>query len=192
MTYVVGVYGGAFDPPHFGHLMVVQGVVNSGLVDKVHVLPAYKHPYGKNMADFELRLRMCEHLLGHLAHIHLTEMYNPTGFTVDLLRILIKYRNDVEYRLILSSETFMDGATGKWIGWEDLMKLTRPIIVLRGDSLTEELKEKAKLHRADIIDQVIPEISSTNCRKKLAEGVLPVEMPRQIAAYALNKNLYRK
>ena len=35
----VGLFFGSFDPPHIGHVNVVAGVINSGLVDQVLVIP---------------------------------------------------------------------------------------------------------------------------------------------------------
>ena len=39
----VGLFFGSFDPPHIGHVNVVAGVINSGLVDQVLVIPAYQN-----------------------------------------------------------------------------------------------------------------------------------------------------
>lgn len=41
----VGLFFGSFDPPHIGHANVVMGVVNSKLVDKVLVIPAYQNVF---------------------------------------------------------------------------------------------------------------------------------------------------
>jgi len=40
----IAVFGGSFDPVHFGHLRVVRGIVESGY-DKVIVVPAFVSPF---------------------------------------------------------------------------------------------------------------------------------------------------
>ncbi|TBU97166.1 nicotinate-nicotinamide nucleotide adenylyltransferase [Pseudomonas dryadis] len=51
--FAVAVYGGAFDPPHAGHLSVIQRALT--LAERVLVVPSYRHADGKRMVDFPLR-----------------------------------------------------------------------------------------------------------------------------------------
>lgn len=52
------VYGGSFDPIHFGHLSMLERAMALGY--EVIVLPAYHHAFGKQSAPFAHRVRMCE------------------------------------------------------------------------------------------------------------------------------------
>jgi nicotinate-nucleotide adenylyltransferase len=52
------VYGGSFDPMHFGHLSMIERAIALGY--EVIVVPAYRHAFGKQSAPFTHRVRICE------------------------------------------------------------------------------------------------------------------------------------
>lgn len=58
MTETIAVYGAAFNPPHAGHLDAIAQLLVA--VDRVLVVPAFCHAFGKQMAPFEQRLAMVQ------------------------------------------------------------------------------------------------------------------------------------
>jgi nicotinate-nucleotide adenylyltransferase len=56
----ITLFGGAFDPPHLGHIKVVQNFLKENLTQKVVFLPVKEHNFSKEMRDAALRLRMLE------------------------------------------------------------------------------------------------------------------------------------
>jgi len=52
------VYGGSFDPIHFGHVSLVERAIALGY--EVIIVPAFRHAFGKQSAPFEHRVQMCE------------------------------------------------------------------------------------------------------------------------------------
>ena len=51
------VYGGSFNPVHFGHMSLVKRAIELGY--EVIIVPAFRHAFGKQSAPFEHRVRMC-------------------------------------------------------------------------------------------------------------------------------------
>lgn len=56
MTEKIAVYGAAFNPPHAGHLDAIAQLLAQ--VDRVLVVPSYRHAFGKTMAPFAQRVAM--------------------------------------------------------------------------------------------------------------------------------------
>lgn len=54
----ITLFGGAFDPPHLGHIKVVANFLELKLVDEVWLLPVKNHAFAKTMASAEDRLAM--------------------------------------------------------------------------------------------------------------------------------------
>lgn len=61
----IGLFGGAFDPPHLGHQAVTKALLDQKLVDEVWYVPVFQHPWanqlGKtHLTDYQQRVEMLE------------------------------------------------------------------------------------------------------------------------------------
>jgi nicotinate-nucleotide adenylyltransferase len=57
----IGFLMGSFDPVHIGHINMVRVALNSGLLDKVILVPSGHNPWKKeDPAPFDLRVKMIE------------------------------------------------------------------------------------------------------------------------------------
>lgn len=66
----VAVFGSAFNPPHIGHLDVIEQCLL--WANKIIVVPSYAHAFGKRMAPYEQRLALTQALVGDMAATHVT------------------------------------------------------------------------------------------------------------------------
>ena len=54
---MIGIYGGAFDPFHFGHLGAIKNALKQRAFTKIIIVPSYAHAYGKEMASIDRRIK---------------------------------------------------------------------------------------------------------------------------------------
>jgi len=158
----IGIFGGTFDPPTWGHHQVAKAALDSGQVDYVIFMPCYKHAFGKNPTDFDHRFKMCQIMLKDEPDIGPSqwEKFNKNEYSVDMLKHFIKntrgvYDETTEFRFILGSDNYWK--TDKWKDFEEIKKLAPPLWIHRsGYSKPPPEEDVIKLNSY---------YSSTNIRK---------------------------
>lgn len=70
-----GFFGGAFDPPHQGHIQVATSLLSSGFIEQLWIVPALLSP-GKHQhqATFSQRLDMCRLSFGSIDHCMISDI----------------------------------------------------------------------------------------------------------------------
>lgn len=106
----IALFGGAFDPPHLGHVLCATYAFVCGGVDGVWVLPSARHPYGKAMAPWEQRWRLCQAAFGPLPFctVRDDEQRNAPGFTFTLIERLRAENPGVRFSLVGGTDTAKD------------------------------------------------------------------------------------
>jgi len=102
----IGVFGGSFDPPHFGHLQVARSAVEQLKLDKVIWVPAF-HPPHKQLpgTSFAHRTGMVRALIANDSTSQLSEIESSLpqpSYTLHTLQALKKSKSpeDSWYLLI--------------------------------------------------------------------------------------------
>ena len=178
----VALLGGSFNPPHVGHLVAVHYVWATQPVDEVWLLPSYRHPFGKPLAPFEHRLRMCQLLAedasGWLKVSDVERDVPGDGRTVDVLEHLRRRHPEHAFTVVIGSDLLPDLPK-----WKDVDRIEQMATVL-------------VLHRAGhssprAFGPPLAEVSSTEIRERLARGDAPVDLvPRRVLAYARQHGVY--
>lgn len=182
----VAVFGGTFDPPHIGHVAFCQALAAEDCFDRVWILPAYVHPFGKEMAPFRRRLAMCGLAFAALsAKVEVRddeERFNRSGFTIDLLRSLKSRFPARRFTLALGSDNYEQ--RHRWKDYDELKRLVE--IRFFGRRGWEEQNEA--LGR----EAPFPRASSTEIRRVIAEGGMPAHLvPPGVAEYIIEHGLYK-
>jgi nicotinate-nucleotide adenylyltransferase len=97
----LGLFGGTFDPPHFGHVAALRAAAASGRYDLIEVVVA-GDPYLKSLEgvrDAALRLSMARAAFGELELVEVSEreiLRRGPSYTIDTVRELLTECDEVD------------------------------------------------------------------------------------------------
>src|SRR5690242_1578498 len=183
----VAILGGSFNPPHVAHVMAAYWTLATQPVDEVWLLPAFRHPFGKALAPFEHRVRMCELAAADLDPARVSvcaaeaELASDPlgGTTARTLEHLASRHPAARFALVVGTDIL--GETGHWYRWDRVKELARIVVV--GRQGHAEGAAGAPL---------LPPISSTDIRERLARGEGAAALvPRRVLEYIAAQGLYR-
>jgi nicotinate-nucleotide adenylyltransferase len=153
-------------------------------VQEVWLLPAYRHPFGKALAPFEDRVRMCELAAASLRGVHVCTAEREladdplVGKTARTLEHLQAKHPDHRFALVVGTDILPE--TDKWYRWDRVKALARILVVGR----------QGYEGAADA--PALPAVSSTVIRERLARGEdVSALVPRRVLAYVEERGLYR-
>ncbi len=178
----IGVLGGSFNPPHLGHLLIATAVYAIEELDHLWIIPTASHAFGKDLAPFPDRVRMCHlafrHLAGGAAVLDIEERLPRPSYTVTLLRVLHALRPGIKPVWIAGSDVVDD--LPKWREPDEVQRLARFVVVPR-----KGYEGGARL-RVDL-----PELSSTDVRTLHADGKsIEGLVDREVLSYIERRGLY--
>jgi nicotinate-nucleotide adenylyltransferase len=179
----VAVFGGSFNPPHVAHVLVPLLVRSTRDVDLVLVVPTFRHPFAKDLAPYDDRVRMCELAMSAARDVEVSRVEEELGGesrTLRTLEHLAAKRPEWRMRLVVGSDILAEAP--RWFGFEAIQKLA-PLIVLHRAGIDAPAAGKA----------LLPDVSSTQVRGAIARGAWSeVEelVPRRVLSYIRDKRLY--
>ena len=196
----IGIFGGTFDPPHLGHLILAsEARVQLKLTRLLWVLtPVPPHKMNRPISSLDDRLAMVKLALNDEPSFELSniEIERPgPHYTLDTIRIFSKlYPND-DLILLLGGDSLRDLPT--WHRPADLVAACHQIGVMRrpGDSIDMASLEKkipGLNSKVKFVEAPLLEIASSEIRSRAAHGspfryyLLPA-----VYQYIQEHNLYR-
>lgn len=184
MARDVAILGGSFNPPHVAHLMAAYWALATQDVSEVWLLPAYRHPFGKALAPFEDRVRMCELAAAPLRGVHVCTAEREladdplVGKTARTLEHLQWKHPDHRFALVVGTDILPE--TDKWYRWDRVKELARILVVGRQG------------YEGSPAGPALPAISSTLVRERIARGEdVSALVPRRVLEYVAERGLYR-
>jgi len=132
----VGVFGGSFDPPHVGHLLVVTDAAERLGLERVLFVPTAAQPLkqGRQAAPAAIRLAMAEALVGGDARFAVERLEVDRGglsYTVDTLATLADRWPGRELVLLAGADVLATFA--RWREPHRVRQLATLVVLARGD-----------------------------------------------------------
>ena len=143
---MIGVFGGTFDPIHFGHLRSALEICESLDLKEIRFIPCRIPPHrGEPLADPMQRLAMVRAALAGQPDMVLDDREikrEGPSYMVDTLESLRNELNSEPLCLILGMDAFMGLST--WHRWQDLLNLAHLVVMQRpGKSLHDVNSQQA-------------------------------------------------
>ncbi len=161
----LGIFGGTFDPPHHGHLILAHAAAEQAGLDQVLLIPAARNPYKNGVCTAgDIRLSMLKAAVQDdlLFVVDERELWRPPpSFTIDTVEDVARDYNGAKLHLIVGADNFSQ--LNSWRRAADLRRAARIIWLARpGSSFTNETGEM-------VVNRQI-EISATDIRNRVASG----------------------
>jgi nicotinate-nucleotide adenylyltransferase len=199
--HTIGIFGGTFDPPHIGHLILAaEAYAQLGLDRLLWVLtPDPPHKQDRVITLLEHRLAMIRLALADAPEFELStvEMDRPgPHYALDTVKIIADQNPGANLVYLMGGDSLRD--LPLWHLPADFVKACAFIGVMRrpGDNiylpgLEEEfpgLTSKVRFVEAPLLD-----IAAHEIRTRIATGQpFRYFLPPGVYAYILNHNLYRR
>ncbi len=190
-----GIFGGAFNPVHNGHVRLAEEAVKQLKLKKLLIIPTYDSPHKQTkLLPFEDRAEMCRRAFGHIEGAQVSDIECRLGgksFTINTVRAL-KEELSSEHQLFLLIGGDMLFCFDKWYKYESLLKETKVCAIARdNDSLVDMMEYAHEIGRIKVLPTKAIEISSTDIRERAAAGEDISELvPAGVAEYIKEHGLY--
>lgn len=188
----IGVLGGTFDPIHVGHLVAASEAIHNFGLDRVILVPAGRPWQKSHFTDPEDRCLMTTlAAAGHprfsVSRVEI-DRKGPT-YTVETLETLHGFFPEAELFFIVGADAALELKT--WHRVEEVASLAAVIAVTRPGSPLTDLQTEAGLPDVQVMEMPALAISSTDIRRRVAEGK-PIDflVPEAVATYIRDRGLY--
>ncbi len=194
----IGIFGGTFNPPHLGHLILAETALEEINLDRVFFVPAASPPHKTNKPLASATHRMAMVQLATMNNqrfvVSSVDMDRPgPHYTNDMIEIFKGHYPNAEFYFLMGSDSLRD-----LLSWKDpdvLIELTklavmqRPSIYPDLSALTRELP--GLLEQVYFLDAPEIEISSTEIVRMLkSQKSVRYRVPASVLRYLKEHKLY--
>jgi nicotinate-nucleotide adenylyltransferase len=185
------VFGGTFDPPHSGHLVVASDVHQRLGVDRVLFVPASEPPHkrGASRTSDALRLEMVRAAIGDDERFEVDDVEIRRGgvsYTVETLRALRARAAEERLWFVMGADQYREFSS--WREPAAIRRLATLAVLAREGVPPLEREHEGVVH----VPVTRVDISATEVRRRVAAGE-PIRylVPDAVRAIIAREGLYR-
>jgi nicotinate-nucleotide adenylyltransferase len=194
----VGILGGAFNPPHIGHLVCAQEAQVQLELDRVEFVPVGVPPHRELDYDpgAEVRLELVERAIAddeRFAASRIELDREGPSYTADTLAQLAAESPDDERFLILGGD--QAAALASWHEPEQVLERATVVVFERvnwgRNAIVIKIGRLPGAARVRYLDMPLMQVSSSSIRRRVREG-LPIRylVHDKVASFIEEKRLY--
>ena len=191
---MIGIFGGTFDPVHFGHIKPVLNVKQALNLSQIRFIPNSVPPHREEpWLSTEQRLSLLQSALGEYADMVVDPRELDRGgpsYMIDTLRSLNSDYQDESICLVIGMDAFFGIA--QWRQWKQLFELCHLVVTTRpgfdqalileqvgaenypflAEKMTQDIETLKQGNAGKILLHSVPllDISSTEIRTRLLKG----------------------
>ncbi len=197
----LGIFGGTFDPPHIGHLIVAQTALCELRLDKVLFVPCGNPPHktGRKITDAAHRLAMVRGIIRGNEEFEISDLEIVKGtpsYTAETLKELQQLMPDTALTFIVGADSL--AYMKRWWQPEEIFSRCTVAVAVRsliqGQELKKAIAECEKLYHAKICTLHMPviDISSSEIRESDSLEKFRYLIPDGVMEYIKKYQLYGK
>lgn len=196
----IGIYGGAFNPPHVGHIGAAACAAQTLGLDKVLLIPTNISPHKQspqNTASPAQRLRMLEIAVEGQDNLQPSDIEIARGgasYTYETVLMLRQEYPEAERILLMGTDMFL--SLLNWRNPHIILENVSVGVFYRGDRDEKTLVAKQAEHlrqmgaTVHLIENPVTRISSTVLRSLLVFGTAGAYLPAGVEDYIREEELY--
>jgi nicotinate-nucleotide adenylyltransferase len=143
----VAIFGGTFNPVHWGHLLIAEAAVSQFSLDRVLWVPTYRPPHKSHaLAEFHHRLAMVQQAIGDNPYFvanDLESRRSGLSYAIDTFQALQALQPQAEWYWIIGQDAFQ--SLPQWRGIEQLAAHCTWLVAPR----TQEVAAPSPQHPVD-------------------------------------------
>ncbi len=172
----IAIFGGSFDPPHLGHITIVQKALQKLDIDRLFIVPTYINPFKRTFhAPPQLRLRWLKKIFLSQPKVKVCDFEiknaRPT-YTIETVEYLRRRYAPKKIYIIIGSDNLP--SLHQWKNYKRLKKLAKFVVATRDCKKIPKNMEKLYVK--------VP-ISSTALRAHPLQRYLPKIVAREIIRF---------
>lgn len=187
----LGFYSGTFDPPHLGHLNLIQAAIEEGDLDMVIIAPNFTPPYKPQASAYSHRKKMAALLFNQPKMTLVWDDFElaskRSGADGVLRRMLKHYDPDTEIYRILGDDSF------DWF-LKSEEGLTHPRVTYfvsqRDPHKQLSFPNQIRKSPVKVMNHIGAGLSSSSIKTRLEEIQAPPELPKNIHTYIQTHGIY--
>ena len=187
MPRLIGIFGGTFDPVHYGHSLTIAELLNTIPFEKILVIPNALPPHRENsQASFSHRYKMTSLAFRDIEKTVVDNRENlRTGpsHAIETVKLIIAEERKAKVIFIVGSDSF-DGIHS-WYKWKELINLVDFLILKRPDMPLSKNKNVQ-----DLISHT--KFSEDLLEDRKAKSIFELEMtPLRISSSLIRENIVK-